>query len=416
MPPGLVEQVYAIDELDRNAGGDGFPLAMSAIKNAQDADERLKRVMADVRYKEKFGVLPFGSAEVVTFNGVIWVPKDIAEGIISWYHENLGHPGVTRTVRTISQNFGWKGLRADVERYIKHCDECQRHKIVGKRQYGKIPLNDSLGDKDPFEKVHVDCIGPWTISMYDPGLEKEAKYQIQAMCMIDAGSHLIEIGLIPTANSYSCAIVFDTQWLCRYPRPSKVGHDNGKEFMGEEFQELLRSYDITPEPTTVKNPTANALVERANLSIGDQLRIRKFNIEHWEEDAVHMLQAVAWALNTTTPSNMPYSPGQLVFGMDMIFRQKVKIDWAIIKKERRRQTVANNRKENKTRLEYEYKVGDMVLIVDKPYERAKKAKLSTPTEGPYEILRIYANGNVRIRRGNYDEDISIRRLRPYFAA
>jgi hypothetical protein len=157
-------------------------------------------------------------------------------------------------------------------------------------------------------------------------------------------------------------------------------------------------------------------VERANLSIGDQLRIRKFDIENWEEDVTRILQAVAWAINTTTPSNMPYSPGQLVFGMDMIFRQKVKIDWSLIKEERRRQTVANNAKENKTRIEHEYKVGDMVLIVDKAYERAKKAKLSTPTEGPYEILRVYANGNVRIRRGNYDEDISIRRLRPYYAA
>ena len=100
--------------------------------------------------------------------------------------------------------------------------------------------------------------------------------------------------------------------------------------------------------------------------------------------------------------------------MDMIFRQKAKIDWALIKKQRREQSAANNKKENRGRREHTYKVGDLVLIVEKPYERTRKGKLSSPTEGPYEIIRVYANGNVRTQRGNYDEDISIRRLRPYY--
>jgi hypothetical protein len=98
----------------------------------------------------------------------------------------------------------------------------------------------------------------------------------------------------------------------------------------------------------------------------------------------------------------------------MIFRQAVKIDWQLLKEQRRKQSAANNKKENRTRLQHEYKVGDLVLIVEKTYERQKQPKLSSPTQGPYEIIRIYDNGNVRIRRGNFDEDISIRRLRPYY--
>jgi hypothetical protein len=101
--------------------------------------------------------------------------------------------------------------------------------------------------------------------------------------------------------------------------------------------------------------------------------------------------------------------------MDMIMRLRCNIDWHLLKERRRRQGIANNEKENKNRLIHQYNVGDLVLIMDKPYEPAKKAKLSSPTEGPYEILRVYTNGNVRIRRGNYKEDISIRCLRPYHA-
>ncbi|KAL7483647.1 hypothetical protein ACHAW6_009291 [Cyclotella cf. meneghiniana] len=91
------------------------------------------------------------------------------------------------------------------------------------------------------------------------------------MTMVDACTNWTEFALIPTANSKSCAIQFETNWLCRYSRPSEVGHDNDKEFMGEEFQELFVSYDIKSKPTTVKNPTAQSLVECLHLTLGDQL-------------------------------------------------------------------------------------------------------------------------------------------------
>ena len=174
------------------------------------------------------------------------------------------------------------------------------------------------------------------------------------------------------------------------------------------------SYDIKSKPTTVKNPTAQALVERLHLTLGDQLRVSMYSMDNWHEDVNHLIQACAWAIRTTVPSNIPYNPSQLTFGMDMIFRQKIKVDWQLLKEQRCNQSVANNRKENKNCLKHNYKVGDLVLIVDKSYERAKKAKLLSPTQGPYGIIKVYMNRNVRIRRGNYDEDISIRRLHPYY--
>ena len=100
--------------------------------------------------------------------------------------------------------------------------------------------------------------------------------------------------------------------------------------------------------------------------------------------------------------------------MDMIFRQQVKVDWQILKLQRCRQAIANNKKENQTCVVHDYKVGEKVLIVQKKYKRQTKAKLSSPTEGPFTITRVYTNGNVCINRGAYEEDISIRRLRPYY--
>mmetsp|Transcript_14247 Transcript_14247/g.29915 ORF Transcript_14247/g.29915 Transcript_14247/m.29915 type:complete len:103 (+) Transcript_14247:1-309(+) len=100
----------------------------------------------------------------------------------------------------------------------------------------------------------------------------------------------------------------------------------------------------------------------------------------------------------------------------MLFRQRVVIDWEKLKRARQEQATANNAKENKKRIEHNYHVGDLVLIVTPTSERRKQRKLSSPTEGPYAITKVYTNGTVCILRGAFEETMSIRRLRPYIAA
>ena len=94
------------------------------------------------------------------------------------------------------------------------------------------------------------------------------------------------------------------------------------------------SNDIKSKPTAVKNPMAQSVVERLHLTLGDNLRTAIYSEDNWQDDIEHLIQAVAWALRTTTPSNIPYNPGQLTFGMDMIFCQKVKVDWQLLKEKR----------------------------------------------------------------------------------
>ena len=59
--------------------------------------------------------------------------------------------------------------------------------------------------------------------------------------------------------------------------------------------------------------------------------------------------------------------------MDMIFRQQAKIDWQLLKHQPLIQDIVNDKKENKNRVPHDYKVGDLVLIVQKSYEHKKKA-------------------------------------------
>ena len=184
--------------------------------------------------------------------------------------------------------------------------------------------------------------------------------------------------------------------------------------MGQHFQDLLVKYDCKSQPTTVKNPQANALVERMHLTLANQLRVKVFEEDTWVEDTDHLVQSCAWALRTTVPSTVPHAPGTLAFGMDMIYRHKIMVDWELLKRERVKQHVANNIKENRNRREHKYKKGDLVLIIMQPYERGKKPKISRFTEGPYKVLKVNNNGTLRIQRGSFEETLHIRRLRPYY--
>jgi transposase InsO family protein len=92
--------------------------------------------------------------------------------------------------------------------------------------------------------------------------------------------------------------------------PRQVVHDNGKEFMGCEFQELLESYSIKSKPTTVKNPTANGIVERIHGTLGEQLRATVFS-DDWSNDINTLIQACAFALRAALPARGTYSPAQL---------------------------------------------------------------------------------------------------------
>ena len=65
----------------------------------------------------------------------------------------------------------------------------------------------------------------------------------------------------------------------------------------------------------------------------------------------------------TMPSNIPYSPSQMAFGVDILFCQKVAIDWERIKRLRQQQAIENNNKENKNCLQHVHQVGDLVLII-----------------------------------------------------
>jgi hypothetical protein len=225
--------------------------------------------------------------------------------------------------------------------------------------------------------------------------------------MMDMVTHWMEIAPLSDKTSLTVALTLDEYWFCRYPRPSKIIHDQGPEFRGDEFQEMLRSYGVQTKPTSVENPQANAILERVHQVIGNMVRTRRANEQNWTE----VLPMVAFAIRATYHTTLKASPAQLVFGRDMISDVEFTAQWNHLVQRKNKQTALDNAIENSHRLHYNYMNGDKVLVLK---NKTNLAKLAQPTDGPFKIVAVHQNGTLTINRGTYHERINIRRVKPYF--
>lgn len=239
------------------------------------------------------------------------------------------------------------------------------------------------------------------------------KYELNAMTMIDPASNWFEIGAVPQGvnpSSDICQRLFDEIWLARYPRPSHVGYDNGSTFKWL-FKELCDNMGITSKPTTAYNPQGNAVLERVHQVLGNCLRTFELSKRELDNNTPfeEFLTATAYAMRTTYHTTLGATPGQLVFGRDMILPVKFNVDWALIAQ--RKQTIINksNEAENRKRIAYDYTVGEKVLL----QEPGLLPKLATPRTGPYEVVQVHTNGTVVLRKGAVLQRVNIRRIQPY---
>ncbi len=118
----------------------------------------------------------------------------------------------------------------------------------------------------------------------------------------------------------------------------------------------------------------------------------------------------AWAIRSTYHTVLKASPGAAIFGCDMLFDIPLIADWKQIGEHRQRQTDLGNERENKTRVDYDYKVGEKVLIHNDGILRKAESKW---IKEPWTIMTVHRNGTIRIQCGTKLERINIRRVTPF---
>ena len=115
--------------------------------------------------------------------------------------------------------------------HCKHYKTCQLFKTTRKIKYGL--LSAKTAEVNTWSRVNVDLWGPKSVHNKNG---KDTKMHV--LTMIDPVTGWFEIAALKDSpNAYEVQRLFDSYWLASYPRPRKIGFDNGSEFKAE-FKEL----------------------------------------------------------------------------------------------------------------------------------------------------------------------------------
>jgi hypothetical protein len=122
------------------------------------------------------------------------------------------------------------------------------------------------------------------------------------------------------------------------------------------------------------------------------------------------LDNMAWAICSTYHTVLKASPGMAIFGRDMLFNIPFIANWNKIGDYRQCQTDLNMAHKNSKQVDYDYKVGNKVLLT----EEGILCKAESPySKKPWTITTIHTNGTIRIQCGTKSERLNIRRVTPF---
>jgi hypothetical protein len=197
----------------------------------------------------------------------------------------------------------------------------------------------------------------------------------------------------------------------RYPCCQYLIYDNGSEFK-LHFRALCATYGKKGKPTSIKNPTANAILERIHAVFTNMVPTAKLdmaksvnasNIDIFLSDA-------AWAIHSTHHTVFKASSGASIFGQDMLFDILFIANWKKIGEHRQRLTDLNTAHKNGGRINYDYKFGHKILIRNKSILRNAEYRWQ---KDPWTITTVHTNGTIKIQHRNKLEKLNIRRVKPF---
>jgi len=228
--------------------------------------------------------------------------------------------------------------------------------------------------------------------------------------MIDPATGWFEICQINDKKAITVANITEQEWFCRYPWPTIVTYDRGGEFIGEDFQAMIKQFGVKKKPITTRNPQANAIVERVHQVIGNMIRTFELEDNYLDEDDPWkgILAATAFAVCSMYHTTLQKTLEQLVFSRDMICNIEHEAHWEYIRQHKQALIKKKNQYENAKQIPYTYQVGDKVMV-----KKGTENKCEQPYAGPYPILKVNANGTVQLQMSAVADNVNIHRIEPF---
>ena len=322
------------------------------------------------------------------------IPQSLKDTIVKEAH-GLGHLGIKKTLNIIKTRFYWPGYEADVDRWIKQCNECQRRNQPQRAL--PAPL-ETIQATYPFEKISWDIMGPL------PSTPRGHQYML---LVTDLFTKWVEAFPLVDTTATTLATTLMNEVVCRYGVPAYLHSDQGANLCSTVVQELCRLLGIHRTRTSAYHPEGNGQVERMNRTVENMLaKVIAEDQQNWDLYLPKVLLAYRTSIHEVTG----FTPYHLVFGqspqlpIDVItghvdnkksqsYPQFVKQTHGYLKRAytmaRQRLTQQHQRRKqfhDKDGTAEELYIGDVVWLYTPVVKRGNTRKFSSFWKGPYTIV------------------------------
>ncbi|XP_062602901.1 uncharacterized protein LOC134264647 [Saccostrea cucullata] len=327
------------------------------------------------------------------------IPKQYRDMVMKLAHESImaGHLGVRKTTDRIMAEFYWPGIQADIRRFCKSCDVCQR--TISKGKVPAVPLGHMPLITVPFQRVAVDIVGP-----LQPITDKGNRY---ILTVVDYATRYPEAIALPGIETERVAEAL-VDIFSRVGVPTEMLSDQGTQFTSDVMKEVSRLLSFKRITTTPYHPMCNGLVEKFNGTLKQMLkRMCAERPRDWDK----YLNPLLFAYREVPQESLGFSPFDLLYahsvrGPMMILKElltkeipdeevKTTYQYVLDLRQRLEETckIAHEHLENARKRQRKYynkktsnrqmKEGDRVLVL----LPTKSNKLLMQWKGPYSITR-----------------------------
>ena len=229
------------------------------------------------------------------------VPVGKREQILQLAHNSVwaGHMAGEKTYDRIKFSFFWPGMRNDVERYCKACQDCQLR--ARKTVFDRVPIEPVIREGKTFEQMSVDCLGP---------ILKSGRGHEFVLVAVDSHSKWVEAVPLKRINAQSiCKALLEI--FARTSIPKVIVADNAGCFSSKLTEEFHKMIGVAPRFSTPLHPQGNGLAERNVGNFKNCLHhvIMKYGT-NWDQQ----IPFVLWALREMVNATTRVSPMLLVYG------------------------------------------------------------------------------------------------------
>lgn len=291
----------------------------------------------------------------------------------------------------------------------EYCAQCHGCLVNKKGLIPKAPLQKFEEVVAPFARVACDLVGP---------LPKTPRGMVFCLTVLDHFTRYAEIIPLPNSKGQTIAKAFLKSVVLRHGCPEALLTDLGRNLVKGVMAEMCKILQIKRLYCTPYSPTTQGMNERIHKELA--MIIRQFADKdrlNWDE----IIPFVLFAYRNSIHSSTHETPHFLLYGRDPILPETlllastrrevmsredystdlvVRLQWAhrVVREQLESTWEKREKQYNKQVKERGIRLGDKVYCKVEFTRQGENKKLAPKWEGPYRVVALVNNVNVRIQK------------------